>query len=60
VPSLSIATLKKPMSLVSQEHQVAQQQQVSLKLDKKEQFLKERRLTRLTTTFPLAICYLIN
>jgi hypothetical protein len=44
------------MSVVSQEHQVAQQQEVSLKPDKKEQFLKERRLTRLTTTFPLAIC----
>ncbi len=44
------------MSLASQEHQVAQQQQVSPKHVKREKFLKERRLACLATVLPLLTC----
>jgi hypothetical protein len=48
-------TLENPISPTCQKCQVAQQWQVSLELVTKEQFLKERKTTCLTTS-PLPTC----
>ncbi len=53
VPSPRTTTPKELVSPTNQECQVAQQQQVSHEPVTREQFLKERRLARSTTTSPL-------